>query len=141
MSVRAGDREVGKLVAIDASRQLIDYTYDRVHDKTLPKADRWLMAKTIWDDASQSRAKLLRANSIKVESREDAEERLLLLKESIGHLDSLCASIDTLHIKGRISDDRAAYWTKLATTAQNLAKGVLKSNRRDYKQFMMPIGE
>ena len=104
MSVRSGDRSLGKITAIDATRILISYTYDRVHDKTLPKSDRWLMAKTIWDDASI--------------------------------LDSLCASIDTLHIKERISDDRAEYWTELATTAQNLVKGMLKANRRDYKTFL-----
>lgn len=101
MSVRAGDRSEGKIQAVDASRQLVEYTYDRVHDKTFSKSDRWLMAKTIWDDASLSRAKLLRANSIRVECKQDAEERLLLLKESIGHLDSLCASIDTMHITSR----------------------------------------
>lgn len=136
MSVRVGDRTPGKISAVDASKNLISYTYDRVHDKTLPKSDRWLMAKTIWDDASMARAKLLRANAIRVECRNDAETRLLLLKEAIGHLDSLCASIDTLHIKEKISDDRADYWTDLATTAQNLIKGMLKANQRDYKPFL-----
>ena len=95
MSVRKGDRDEGKLTAIDASRLLVEYTYDRVHDKTLPKASRWLMSKSIWDDASLARAKLLRANAIRVECTEDANERLLLLKEVIGHLDSLIANIDT----------------------------------------------
>ena len=136
MSVRTGDRTEGKITAVDASRLLIDYTYDRVHDKTLPKSDRWLMSKTIWDDAANARAKLLRGNSIRVESKEDAEARFLLLKEAIGHLDSLCASIDTLHIKDLISDDRAKFWTKLATDMQNLTKAMLKANRRDYKHFL-----
>ena len=136
MSVRTGDRSEGKITAVDASRLLIDYTYDRVHDKTLPKSDRWLMSKTIWDDAANARAKLLRGNAIRVESREDAEARFLLLKEVIGHLDSLCASIDTLHIKDLISDDRAKFWTKLATDMQNLTKAMLKANRRDYKHFL-----
>ena len=136
MSVRTGDRSEGKITAVDASRLLIDYTYDRVHDKTLPKSDRWLMSKTIWDDAANARAKLLRGNAIRVESREDAETRFLLLKETIGHLDSLCASIDTLHIKELISDDRAKFWTKLATDMQNLTKAMLKANRRDYKHFL-----
>lgn len=85
MSVRKGDRDEGKLTAINASRLLVEYTYDRVHDKTLPKADRWLMSKSIWDDASLARAKLLRGNAIRVECTEDANERLLLLKEVIGH--------------------------------------------------------
>ena len=125
MSVRKGDQKQGKLTAIDASRLLIEYTYDRVHDKTLPKNDRWLMSKTIWDDASMARAKLIRGNSIKVESREEAVERLLLIKESIGHLDSLIANIDTLHIKGKISNDRAEFWTGLATDMQNLTKALL----------------
>ena len=134
MSVRTGDRDEGKLTAINASRLLIEYTYDRVHDKTLPKASRWLMSKSIWDDASLARAKLLRGNAIRVECTEDANERLLLLKEVIGHLDSLIANIDTLNIKKIIADRRAEYWTKLATDMQNLTKALLKSNRRDYKE-------
>lgn len=134
MSVRTGDRDEGKLTAINASRLLVEYTYDRVHDKTLPKASRWLMSKSIWDDASLARAKLLRGNAIRVECTEDANERLLLLKEVIGHLDSLIANIDTLNIKKIITDRRAEYWTKLATDMQNLTKALLKSNRRDYKE-------
>ena len=139
MSVRTGDRKEGKITVVDASRQLIEYTYDRVHDKTLPKADRWLMAKTIWDDASQARAKLLRANSIRVESTPEAEERILLLKQVIGHLDSLNASIDTLHIKDKISDDRSDFWTGLVTDMQNLTKAMLKSNKRTYAPFLTAI--
>lgn len=136
MSVRTGDRKEGKITAIDASRLMIEYTYDRVHDKTLPKSDRWLMAKTIWDDASQARAKLLRANSIRVESTLDAEDRLLLLKQCIGHLDSLIASIDTLHIKEIISDNKSDFWTGLVTDMQNLTKAMLKSNRQTYKAYL-----
>ena len=82
-----------------------------------------------------ARAKLIRGNSIKVESREEAVERLLLIKESIGHLDSLIANIDTLHIKGKISNDRAEFWTGLATDMQNLTKALLKSNRATYKGY------
>lgn len=54
MSVRTGDRDEGKLTAINASRLLVEYTYDRVHDKTLPKASRWLMSKSIWDDSGSA---------------------------------------------------------------------------------------
>lgn len=135
MSVRSGDRKEGKISAVNAARLLVEYTYDRVHSKTLPKSDRWLMSKSIWDDANMARSKLIRGNSIRVESKDEANERLLLLKESIGHIDSLCANIDVLHIKGIITDERAAYWTKLATDTQNLTKAMLKANRRDYKKF------
>ena len=65
---------------------------------------------------------------------EGVEEMELLLKEVIGHLDSLIANIDTLNIKKIITDRRAEYWTKLATDMQNLTKALLKSNRRDYKE-------
>lgn len=136
MSVRTGDRDEGKLTVIEASKNLISYTYDRVHDKTLPKADRWLMSKTIWDDASAARALIIRANAIRVENKADAEERLLLEKIAIGHLDSLAASIDTLHIKEKISDDRCEFWTRLVATTENLLKGLLKANRQAYKKYL-----
>lgn len=136
MSVRVGDRKEGKITAINAARLLIEYTYDRVHDKTMPKSDRWLMSKSIWDDANMARSKLIRGNSIKVENQEEATERLLLLKESIGHIDSLCANIDVMHIKGIISDNRAEHWTGLATDMQNLTKAMLKANRREYDKYL-----
>lgn len=81
MAVRKGDQEPGKISAIGASRNLIDYTYDRVHDKTLPKTDRWLMTKTIWDAASKARTYLVTANGIKVENAEEAQERYYDLKK------------------------------------------------------------
>lgn len=136
MAVRKGDQEQGKLTAIDASRLLISYTYDRVHDKTLPKTDRWLMAKTIWDDASKARQYIVIANSIKVENREEAEDRIFKEKLAIGHLDSLAASLDVLHIKGIISDDRMDYWSKLVYDTQNLTKGLMKANKTAYKRFL-----
>lgn len=136
MAVRKGDQQQGKLTVIDASRLLIDYTYDRVHDKTLPKTDRWLMTKTIWDDASKARMYILTANNIRVESREEAIERLMREKLAIGHLDSLAASLDILHIKGIISDDRMNFWAKLVTDTQNLAKGLLKANKTAYKKYL-----
>ena len=136
MSVRVGDRGEMKLTAIDAAKNMITYTYDRVHDKTLPKTDRWLMAKTIWDDASKARALIVRSNSIKVECRADAEERLLEEKMAIGHLDSLNSSIDILHMKEIISDDRAKFWTGLVTTTQNLMKARLKANKQQYKKYI-----
>ena len=136
MAVRKGDQDQGKLTAIDASRILIDYTYDRVHDKTLPKTDRWLMAKTIWDDASKARMYIVTANNIRVESKAEAEERILREKLAIGHLDSLSASLDTLHIKGIISDERMKYWSGLVNDTQNLTKGLLKSNKAAYKRFL-----
>ena len=138
--VRAGDQKEGKITAVDTSRLLIEYTYDRVVGKTLPKNNRWLMSKTIWDEASNARSKLLRANSIRVENYKEAVERLLLLKEAIGHLDALIADIDTLHIKGIISDSRSEYWTGLATDMQNLVKGMLKANRRTYKEYLEKPG-
>lgn len=55
MSVRKGDRDEGDLQVIDASRILLDYTYDRVKDKNIfSKADRWPLAKEIFDCALQA---------------------------------------------------------------------------------------
>lgn len=77
MSVRTGDRDEGKLTVIEASKNLIAYTYDRVHDKTLPKSDRWLMSKTI-----KVTMKMLQD---KVYS-EKRRLRKLLMREAVGEL-------------------------------------------------------
>ena len=136
MAVRCGDRSQGKLPVINRMRELIAYTYDRVHDKTLPKSDRWLMCKSIWDAAAGAHAAILAANGIRVENQTDAEERLLLEKKAIGQLDTLMALIDMLHIKGRISDDRAEYWTGLANSAQIAAKAWLKNQKSYYREYL-----
>ena len=137
MSVRKNDRDKGDLEVINASRLLIEYTYDRVRDqKIFPKKERWLMDKSIWDAVVGLRTCILRANDIRVETKEDAEERLLLEKEALGYLGTLETLIDLCHIKNVISDDRAEYWTKLVTDTLKPLKGWLKSDRIRYKPYL-----
>lgn len=40
MAVRKGDQDQGKLKVIDASKNLLRYTYERVKSKTFPKAEQ-----------------------------------------------------------------------------------------------------
>lgn len=136
MSVRKGDQAEGKLKVINYMRNLLKYTYERVKSDTFPKADRWIMAKAIWDAANRAHGYILRANGIRVETKEDAEERLLCEKLAIGSLDELIALIDTCYMCGTISADRCEFWTKLATDTQNLTKGWLKSQRAEYRDFL-----
>ena len=136
MSVRKGDQDGGKLRVIELCKNLVSYTYDRVHDKTLPKSDRWLMAKSIWYETSSASSKIKRANRIRVSNTDEARQRILLEKEAIGHLDELSFLIDVLHMKGKISDDRADFWGGLCNDTQIAAMGWLKSNVREYKDFL-----
>lgn len=135
MSVRKGDQDQGKLKVLEASKNLTKYTYEMVKGGTFPKSERWIMPKHIWDEVANAHAKIIRANSIRVENAEEAIERLLLEKEAIGHLDAAIALIDICNVTGTISDDRADFWTGLATTTQNLTKGWLKSDRQTYKPY------
>lgn len=136
MSVRVGDRDEGKLQVIEQSKNLVKYTYDRVHSKAMPKEDRWLASKSIWDAVSGAHSNILVANGIRVENRQDAEERLLREKLAIGHLDTLISWIDILNMKQIISNDQSAFWTGLAAKTQNLCKAWLKANRKQYKQYL-----
>lgn len=129
MAVRKGDQEPGKLRVLEASKVLLKYTYDRVRDKTFPKAERWIIAKRIWDEAVEAHIKIIRANGIRIESKEDAEKRVSLEKEVVGHLDALISLIDLANVSETISDDRTRYWVGLATETQNFAKGWLKRDR------------
>lgn len=63
MSVRANDRGQHELEVINYSRQLTQYTYERVRGGVFPKADRWIMAKHIWDEIANAHAKIIRANA------------------------------------------------------------------------------
>ena len=135
MSVRKGDQAEGVLQVTEKMKDLIRYTHARVRDNSIfPKSERWLLAKSIWDAASGAHAHILRANGIRVENEREADERILHEKLAIGYLDELIALIDTCYILGVISDDRADFWTGLATDTQNLAKGWLKSDRSRYRK-------
>ena len=133
MAVRKGDQDQGKLKVIEASKNLCKYTYERVKSNAFPKADRWIMPKSIWDEVRAAHTKIIRANAIRAETVEDAQQRILLEKEAIGHLDAAISLIDICNVLGQISDDRAAFWTKLATETQILCKAWLKSNRTAFK--------
>lgn len=137
MSVRKGDQDEGDLKVINASRELISYTYDRVADtNTFPKAQRWLIAKNIWDCVSGAHTEILQANAIRVENTTDAEQRLLFEKMAIGHIEALASLIDTCDIKGLISSERAEYWTSLVLAVEKPLKGWLKSDRSRYKKYL-----
>lgn len=137
MSVRKGDRDEGDLQVIDASRILLDYTYDRVKDKNIfSKADRWPLAKEIFDCALQARACICRANDIRVESRQEAEDRLGLEKLALGYLGTLETLIDLCDLKGKISENRTEYWTGLVVNTLIPLKGLLKKDRRRYKEYI-----
>ena len=137
MSVRKGDREQGKLEVINASGLLLDYTYDRVKDRNIfPKTERWLLPKAILDAAVGARSCIIGANGIRVESTEEAHERLLKEKQAIGHLEALEALIDLCNLKEIIDDSRTYYWTGLVVTTMKKLKGWLKSDRRRYKEFL-----
>lgn len=137
MSVRKGDRGEGELEVIAASKNLLAYTFDRTRDKKIfPKAERWLLAKNIWDCAVGARSCIVRANAIRVETKEDAETRLGLEKEAIGYLDTLETLIDLANTKKMISDDRMEYWEGLVLQTMKPLKGWLKSDRARYKQYV-----
>lgn len=139
MSVRKNDRNrnsEGKLQVIEYSKNLIKYTHDRVKSDIFPKSERWMTAKNICDMCIGAHTSIIRANAIRVDSRIDAEQRLLLEKEAIGYLDALISLLDVIHVLGMISDDRCDFWTGLATDTQNLVKAWLKSNRREYQSYL-----
>ena len=122
MSVRKGDQEQGKLQVIEASKVMTKYTYERVKDKTFPKADRWIMPKKIWDEVCDAHTKIVRANRLRIDVAEEAPERLRLQKEAFGHLDAADSLIDICHVTGVISDDRADYWSGLVSHTLELAQ-------------------
>ena len=137
MSVRKGDREEGDLEVINASKDLLSYTYDRVKDKNIfSKADRWPLAKEMFDCALQARTYICRANDIRVESHEEAVDRLKFEKLALGYLGTLETLIDLCHIKGKISDERCEYWTGLVVATLKPLKGLMKADRKRYKSFL-----
>lgn len=136
MSVVKGERKKGTLDVIEASKNLVNYTYDRIKDNEIfPKSERWMMAYDTWRGAKFARSKIIRANSIRVENKTEAEARILLEKEALGHLDDLLDCIDILLMKGRISDSRAEFWTGLVLKTMTPLKGWIKSDKERYKQF------
>lgn len=116
--------------------KLLKYTYERMKDKTFPKGERWIMAKAIWDACVGAHANILKANNIRVKNPVEAQERVLAEEIAVGNLDTMISLIDTCHMTDTISDDRAEYWTGLATDTQNLAKAWLKAQAQQYKEYI-----
>ena len=137
MSVRKGDREEGDLEVINASKDLLSYTYDRVKDKNIfSKSDKWPLASTMIECALQARSCIVRANDIRVESSEEAIDRLELEKLALGYLGTLETLVDLCNTKDKISDDRAEYWTSLIVATLKPLKGLLKKDRKRYKPYL-----
>ena len=137
MSVRKGDREEGDLEVINASKDLLSYTYDRTKDRNIfSKSDRWPLAKEMFDCALQARTYICRANDIRVETQEEAIDRLKLEKLALGYLGTLETLIDLCNIKGKISDERSEYWTSLVVATLKPLKGLLKTDRKRYKPYL-----
>ena len=142
MSVRTGDRGQGDLQVINVSKDLLSYTYDRVKDTNIfPKSQRWLLAKNIWDEAVGARKCIIKANAIRVETSDEAMERLRLEKEALGCLDTLETLIDLANMKDLIDDRRAEYWGGLVVQTLTLLKGWLKSDRARYKPLIDEKGK
>lgn len=140
MSVRKGDREEGNLAVINASKDLISYTYDRVMDRNIfPKAERWLLCRDIWDCAVGVRSCIVRANSIRVETPTEAHTRLALEKKALGYLSTLETLIDLCYEKEKISENRMVYWGNLVVNTLKPLNGWIKSDRRRYADFLKQI--
>ena len=121
MSVRNGDRDEGKLQVIEEAERMYKYTYEKCVGKTFPKSERFMLPSHIEEEAYRAESKLIRANRIRVTCKLEAEMRILLEEEAIGHLDELCHLIDAANLTGRISDREADHWTDLVSTTQDLA--------------------
>ena len=117
MAVRKGDQEQGKLQVIEASKNMLRYTYD-------------------WEQAVNAHTVIVRANEIRVENAGDARTRLLLQKEASGYLCAMMSLIDTAHMCGVISDDRAEYWSGLANKTLVLCKAWHKKEREKLKAYL-----
>lgn len=136
MAVRKGAQDEGKLKVIEYSRQLTHYTYDKVRGRTFPKSDKWIMAHSIWNEVSAAHTKIRRANRLHMDYATEAEERLKLEGEVIGHLDSAASLIDICHVVGVISENQVDFWTKLVTDTQRYAMAWQKSDRQRYKAII-----
>ena len=136
MSVRKGDQDNGDLQVINKAKDLFAYTYDKCVSKTFPKSERFLLTKAIFDEVSHAHGKIIRANRIKVTNKNEAEARILLEEEAIGHLDELCYLIDAAHTANKITDAQAEYWSGLATGTQDIALKWVKSQREQYKEYL-----
>lgn len=135
MAVRKGDQDEGKLKVIEYSRQLTKYTYDKVKGRTFPKSDKWLIARDIWDEVSSAHSKILRANRMRADVKEEMGIRLLLEAEVIGHLDAAASFIDICHMAKVISDNQTDFWTGLVSETQKYAMAWRKADNQKYKKL------
>ena len=121
MSVRKGDQDQGRLKVITASSELLRYTYERVRGNTFPKSEKWVMARSIWDEVSAAHTQIVRANKLDTFDKDQMRERIFLQASAIAHLFAAMNLIDVCNETGAISDARAEWWTGLVDKVINLA--------------------
>lgn len=135
MSVRVGDRELGKLQVLNAARELKKYSLDRIRgEKEFPKSTRWLFANPIAQAVRGACANIRYANSIFVTMPEEYKERRLAQDRAYGYLETMFDLIEDAYLAGYITSERVGVWAELVNKTEILLKHWMKSDKEKYNK-------
>lgn len=137
LSVPLSKRKQGKLETLTRARELCAYTIQICkNEKNFPKRDRWLLTQPIVTETLSIMSCIRRANSVRVETREDYVYRRGQQIEAFAHAEALLTLIDIAYACLNIETERVEYWTGLVIGVEHLLQKWRRSDKTACKHII-----
>lgn len=133
MSVPVSDRQEGELKVFTQARALTVRSL-RIcsNEKHFPKRLRWAYSSKICEKANEMYALILQANSVFVESENDARLRITYWKQSLACAVAMEGLIDLATELTTMSLDKVRSWESEVKEVQSLIRNRIKSDKRRF---------
>jgi len=103
------------------------------NERNFPKRDRWIITQPIVRETLDIMSCIKRANSVRVETKEDYIYRRGQQVEAYAHTEALLTLMDIAYLSLGLESKRVEYWTGLVLSVQNLLHNWRKSDKEKYK--------
>lgn len=137
LSVPLSKRKQGKLETLTRARELCAYTIQICkNEKNFPKRDRWLLTQPIVTETLSIMSCIRRANSVRVETREDYVYRRAQQIEAFAHAEALLTLIDIAYTCLSLETERVEHWTGLVIGVERLLQEWRRSDKTSCKHII-----
>ena len=137
MSVRKSERTEGKLLVLEAMKELTAYTL-RIcsNEKVFPKKYRWVTTQKIVNICLDAEVNIQRANAIRVTYDMDYKIRRNCQLEARADIYALLALVDVSFRAFNIEPRRIEYWTGLIDKVDEYLNAWINADFKRYKDLI-----
>lgn len=137
MSVPKHKRRKGTFDVITNAEALVKYTLEITsNEKNFPKRYRWCLTSKIVDASVSMFSDLVRANTIRVVTKEDKILRRNYQVRALSEIGNLLGLMQIAYDVFNVDPDRAEYWTRLIINEQTAIREWRDSDRERYKDIV-----